>query len=56
MATRSAVRPIEDDRPAPKPRSRRSAESAEMRSEILHFFRAIALLVGFVLALGWLMS
>jgi hypothetical protein len=54
MTMRSAVRGIKEERPAPKPRSRRSAEARELRSEILHVLRAVALLVGFVLALGWL--
>ena len=44
------------DRPASRARSRRRAEAQEFRGEVVHFRHAVILLLGFVLALGWLMT
>ncbi|WP_157033496.1 hypothetical protein [Belnapia moabensis] len=56
MTTRNAIRPPQQDRPAPRARSRHRAEAQEFRGEVLHFLHAVVLLLGFVLALGWLMT
>ncbi len=56
MTTRNAIRSSQQDQPAPRARSRRRAEAQEFRGEVLHFLHAVVLLLGFVPALGWLMT
>ena len=56
MTTRNAIRSSQQDQPAPRARSRRRVEAQEFRDEVLHFLHAVVLLLGFVLALGWLMT
>ena len=56
MTTRNAISLLQQDRPAPRARSRRRAEAREFRDEVLHLLHAIVLLLGFVPALGWLMT
>jgi hypothetical protein len=56
MATRSAAKAVGRTKPEPRTTPRGSPGPEGMRAEILHVLRAVALLIGIVLALGWLVT